>query len=122
MQKVLIIEEDAPRIRLLAWALRQEHEYDVLAVKALRDAAKVAAVRPDVIVFNTEMPLEDKRKWIKALRDLVPDAGIIDLHPWTSEDEPVETGADAYLAPPYVDSLVSIIRRVGAKDVPADSP
>jgi DNA-binding response OmpR family regulator len=108
--KILIIEKDDPRLRLLEWGLRE----DGLEVAHASDPATAGldGARPDVIVFNTGMPVASKRVWIDSLRYMVPGVRIVDL---AAEGEfgTGDSGADAYLAAPFrIDELQTIISRL----------
>jgi DNA-binding response OmpR family regulator len=105
--KILIIERDDPRLRLLEWGLREEG----LEVAHASDPATAerAGARPDVIVFNTGMPAPSKRAWIDSLRYMVPGVRVVDLAA-EGEQGTRDSGADAYLAAPFrIDELQSII-------------
>lgn len=110
MCTVLIIEEDAPTVRLLAWALRETDGYEVLSADGLANAASAVAATPDYILVNTHMRLPDKREYIASLRYLVPDVSVIDLR--SSGEDDGDSGADAYISPPYLDSLVATLHRL----------
>ncbi len=102
MAKVLIIEDEVPLARLLAWLL-SDGGHDV-TVAAHIPAAVVEAVRvePDVVVFNTPLPVEEKARIIDDLRAEVEGVRIIDLATQaerTTAD--VADGADLRLNIPF---------------------
>ena len=117
MPTVLLIEEESPQIRLLAHALKQEGRYEILSGRRMGEVAD--AITPDFIVFNTGMGLTEKQRWIESLRYLVPGVSIIDLHPKSRLDSSFDSGADAYVGPPYVETLLSVIDRLAAEKTAA---
>lgn len=95
---ILVIETHAPLMRLMSWFLL-DAKYRVTAASTMVMAQAQAAARPDVIVFNTHMPVDEKRVAIAGIRELAPAARILDVR---DPDMPLaETGADAYLALPF---------------------
>lgn len=112
MCKVLIIEEDAPTVRLLAWALDDSVGYEVIPSVRLSDSADAGAAKPDYILINTRMDVADKRGYVDSLRYLLPDVSIVDLR--TSDNDDRDTGADAYIYPPYLETLFTTLERLAA--------
>jgi DNA-binding response OmpR family regulator len=101
--RILIIEAEEPRLRLLDWGLRGEG-LEVTTVAEL--PAGAPELRPDVIVMNTGMPGNGKRVWIQSLRYLVPGVRVVDLVSDHRGDEDYDTGADAYVHKPFrIDEL-----------------
>jgi CheY-like chemotaxis protein len=112
MATVLVIETEAPLMRLMSWFLL-ESGHRVMAASSLAVAQAQSAAQPQVIVFNTHMELDTKREAIAEIRALSPDSRILDIR---DPGAPLsETGADAYLALPF-DSydLLTAVRRLEA--------
>ena len=110
MTRVLLIENDAPRMRLMAWALREEG-FDVSTATTSDAAGTARDAQPAVIVFNTSEPSIEKAACIGQLRAASP-ARIIDL----AEDATSpghDSGADAYLELPVTaQQLIAAIQRL----------
>jgi DNA-binding response OmpR family regulator len=99
MSSVLLIEGDAPVIRLVKWAL--EDAGIGCDVAATPQEALDTDAHPGVIIFNTGMPDDPKRDCIQHLRENIPGVKVIDLA--TEERQPhASTGADAYLHTPFL--------------------
>jgi DNA-binding response OmpR family regulator len=100
MSSVLLIEGDAPVIRLVKWALEDAGiGCDVAATP--QEALERTDPSPGVIVFNTGMPDDPKRAFIRHLRENMPGVKVIDLA--SEERQPhASTGADAYLHTPFL--------------------
>jgi len=112
---VLLIETQAPLMRLTAWFLL-EAGFEVTKAEGVDDGLlKVAETRPSVIIFNTGIDGVRKTQAISQLRDASPQSHILDVSdvPETS-DHPkhrVNTGADAYLSLPLdADDLVDCVK------------
>ena len=106
MTTVLLVEKEQPAVNLMEWGLREEG-YDVI-VATDPDEPHLVPVTPEVVVFNTHIAADEKRLWVSAFRFLAPHVAVVDLVPpgITSRD----TGADAYLHPPYpMSELVRLI-------------
>jgi DNA-binding response OmpR family regulator len=76
----LVVENDVPLLRLMAWALQDEH----FAVSVSRNAEEASKVIPDtvpdVIVVNSDVPVADKKRAIAELRSLVDCGGRLAQH------------------------------------------
>lgn len=108
MPTVLIIERDDKAMRLLAWGMREEG-YKVVTSAGADELVTGERVLPDVIVFNTAMPMDVKRLWVSSLRHIVRDVDVIDLRT-AGDSSTYDTGADGYLEPPYrIEALVTLI-------------
>ena len=108
MATVLIIERDNKAMRLLAWGMREAGHHVVTSAGA-DELLAGERFEPDVIVFNTGMPMDVKRLWVSSLRYIVSDVDVIDLSP-TGHIPTYDTGADGYLEEPYrVDALVNLM-------------
>lgn len=98
MPTVLVVENDVPAMRLMAWGLMEEG-FEV-AVAHIPDALDyLSARRPEFIVFNTLKRTDEKAALVAEFRVRAPYAKIIDV---AEEAESVreEVGADAHLASP----------------------
>lgn len=79
MARVLVIEDEAPRLRLMAWFLI-EAGHEVASVMVADEAIeRVKVYRPDVIIFNTVMEDSEKQRCISDLRALSPHSRILDI-------------------------------------------
>lgn len=120
MSKVLLIEDSPPLSRIIDWILT-EAGHDVRVVTTPEACDQEARLSPpDVVVFNTGMPFEDKLEHIGCIREAAPDARIVELHqsgsgstaagaPRTSG---VQTGGvvDGYLSVPFhADDLLHVV-------------
>lgn len=102
MTSVLIVEDEPPAMRLMAWAL-QEAGMDVLLALDPEGAAELLTNEshcPDLIVLNSEAPVDRKRAWVTKLRSMSHGARIIDLAE-DAKSAAHDTGADAYVESPY---------------------
>jgi DNA-binding response OmpR family regulator len=113
LTRVLLIENDAPAMRLMAWALREEG-FDVHTTTSDDAAQQAGEVQPHVIVFNTGEPDDAKRVCIEQLRS-ASEARIIDLGP-ASQSPRHESDADAYLNTPVTaQTLCETINRLATR-------
>jgi DNA-binding NtrC family response regulator len=96
MKHVIVIEDDRPPLRLLAWGLA-DASYNVTVARDVE--AAVSAIRgptiPDAVVFNTRASSDTKQDAIARIRDRAPAARIIDV----ADDEEWAVTADASLQP-----------------------
>jgi len=121
MATVFIIERDNKASRFMAWRLRQAG-HAVVSSFGGDELVTGERVQPDVIVFNTSMPMEVKRLWVSSLRYIVPDVDVIDLCT-TTDLATYDTGADGYLRAPYrVDALVALMEELRAQRELAAAP
>jgi DNA-binding response OmpR family regulator len=98
---VLVIEPKEPLVRIMAWALREEG-CRVEVAHTAEDGVRLQQERPrDAVVFNTELPLDARRRFVEAFRAASPLTCVLDL-------QSDESGADAHLAEPFrLDDLLS---------------
>jgi DNA-binding response OmpR family regulator len=122
MEQVLIIEQDAPLMRVMSAVLARSGIDHVLA-RDLDEAARIVRDHtPEVIIFNTELPAPLEDMAIEALRALAPGVRVLDLHahpPRIGEETPL---ADAFLHKPFrADEFVDAVRSLldGAETAPA---
>ena len=79
MASVLLIETQAPLMRLTAWFLL-EAGFEVTKAEGVDDGLlKVAETRPSVIIFNTGIDGVRKTQAISQLRDASPQSHILDV-------------------------------------------
>ncbi|HZP58291.1 MAG TPA: response regulator [Dehalococcoidia bacterium] len=111
MVAVLLIESEAPVLRLMGWGLMEEG-FQVRAVPSPEEAISVLeSYQPDFIVFNTPLPTEACRRAVESLRARTPRAKILDVSP-SPDGNARDTGADGYIDyPPRVEDVVAFIRR-----------
>lgn len=118
MTRVLIVEDEPPAMRLMAWAL-QEAGMDVLLARDPEGAVALLTEEsrcPDLIVLNSEASVDRKRAWVTKLRSLSQGARIIDLAE-DAKSATHDTGADAYVTSPYraitlVEEINQLLRTV----------
>jgi DNA-binding response OmpR family regulator len=116
MSKVLLIEDSPPLSRIIDWIL-SEAGHDVRVVTtpaACNEEARLSP--PDIVVFNTGMPFEEKLEHIGCIRDAAPDARIVELQSSGSADAQrvsgIQTGGvvDGYLSVPFhADDLLNVV-------------
>ncbi len=111
LASILLIETEAPLVRLMSWFLL-EAGFEVAKVDTTEEAVdRCRAGGPAVIVFNTGMAQEEKARSIRELRDASTDCRILDVsddHPRPTV--PADTGADAYLQLPFhADSFIESV-------------
>ena len=78
MPTVLVIENDVPAMRLMAWGL-MEAGFEVAVAHVPEAHDHLANKRPDVIVFNTLKRNDEKARLVATFRELSPATRIIDL-------------------------------------------
>ncbi len=111
MASILLIETEAPLVRLMSWFLL-EAGFEVAKVDTTEEAIdRCRDGGPSVIVFNTGMLQAEKAQSIADLRAASTDCRILDV----SDDNPrppvpADTGADAYLQLPFhADSFIEAV-------------
>jgi DNA-binding response OmpR family regulator len=115
MYDVLVIEPQEPLVRIMAWALREEGCHVDVAHTA-EEGVTLQQQRPrDAVVFNTELPLDQRRAFVEAMRAASPQTCVLDL-------QSDESGADAHLHEPFrLDELLSHIKAFRAAHGASDS-
>ena len=112
MPKVLLIEDEAPLLRLIGWML-VEHSFEVTAVTNGADGALELGdhTRPDIVIFNLHLSIDMKRRYLNMLHTLDPRPKIIELD---GADTPAsEWMVDAVLTKPFhMDDLLAEIERL----------
>jgi DNA-binding response OmpR family regulator len=108
---IVLIEDDAPVMRLMSWALTDEG-FDVRVVSRAESLKLEGIERPDVAVFNMKATAPEKTGYIRDLRLLNPDCIIVDVDELLRDEGSVrDSGADSYTGRPLnLDALTSIIK------------
>jgi DNA-binding response OmpR family regulator len=112
--RILLIEDDAPLVRVMAWALRDEG-FDVQVLSKREALEEHELEGPDVAIFNMSANAPDKTLYIQQLRMLNPDCVIVDVDEFIAGGGSIrDSGADAYTDRPLqMDAaLVKIIREL----------
>ena len=113
---ILLIEDDAPVMRTMAWALT-ENGFDV-EVATRVEALEAGRVRAsDVAVFNMSGTAEAKTLFNRELRALNPDLIIIDVDEFVAGGRSVrDSAADDYTGrPASLDAITRIIREQSSR-------
>ena len=116
--RLLLIEDDAPVMRLMAWALKGDG-FDVQIVSP-REALELRGLEgPDAAIFNMSASASDKKMYNRHLRTLFPNCVIIDVDQYETAGLSVrDSDADAYrLRPLSLDDLVFSIRAICAQTI-----
>ena len=114
--RVLLIEDDAPLMRTMAWALTDDG-FDVQVVSK-RQALEIHGLEGcDVAVFNMTATSSEKTAYNNQLRMLNPACVIIDVDEFIKNGGSVrDSGADSYTQRPLnLDALIQIIREMTGK-------
>ena len=115
--RLLLIENDAPVMRLMAWALTG----DGFAVQIVspREALELQGLEgPDAAIFNMSASATDKQAYNRHLRTLFPDCVMIDVDQYETSLSVRDSDADAYrLRPLSLDDLVFSIREICAQTI-----
>jgi DNA-binding NtrC family response regulator len=114
MASVVLIENDAPIVRLLGWFLVDAGHAVVAIDNVMAATEHVRTELPDVVVFNSSLPASAKLPFVSEWRQIHPRLGVVDVsrRSATLERAPY-TGADAYLQMPFdADHLLSAISDV----------
>jgi CheY-like chemotaxis protein len=113
MPTVLVVENDVPAMRLMAWGL-MEAGYEVAVAHVPEAPTHLANRNPDVIVFNTLKRSDEKAQLVARFRALAPGAAIIDIAV-PSDDDAGPPFADAHLTTPLqLSELVATIEKLGS--------
>ena len=99
MPHILVVEGARKAMPLLLWAFGEEGI--PVGTANLEDAPQgLPAETTDIIIFNADLPAEEKKRHIETLRAARPRAALVDLAPPVS-GSPYDSGADDYLRAPY---------------------
>ena len=117
--QVLLVEAEAPLVRLMAWFLT-EAGFAVAKVDPSRDDLVSSIMEFDaaVVVFNSGLAPDEKRACIAALHAAHAPPKVLDVSSYEEHGRLPDTGADAYLRLPFhADDLVTAVRGLaGAND------
>jgi CheY-like chemotaxis protein len=79
MQKILVVEDADPELRLMVWLLTDDGS-DVKVTSSISEViADIERYEPDTVVFKSQMRGQRKDACIALIRDLVRDVRIIDV-------------------------------------------
>ena len=113
MPTVLVVENDVPAMRLMAWGL-MEAGFEVAVAHVPEAHDHLTFKRPDVIVFNTLSRNDEKARLVARFRELSPDSRIIDLST-ASDGDPQLMFADVHLTVPVsLGELVDALNELSA--------
>lgn len=114
--RVLLIEDDAPLMRTMAWALSDDG-FDVEVVSKRHALEMHGLEAPDVAVFNMQATSSEKSAYNNQLRMLDPDIVIIDVDEFAANGGSVrDSGADSYTARPLaLEAIINLIREMTSK-------
>jgi DNA-binding response OmpR family regulator len=104
MTRILVIEDDATLLKLLASDLELEGYTVTTAKDGLEGYDRAKAIKPDLIILDVMMPKMNGYDVCRALRKEGSDAPIIMLTSRVQEAEKVvgfDQGADDYVTKPY---------------------
>jgi DNA-binding response OmpR family regulator len=111
MATVLVVENDVPAMRLMAWGL-MEAGFEVAVAHVPEASEHLLNRRPDFVVFNTLKRTEEKAQLVARFRELSPTSRIVDVAA-ASVGETRSTGADAHLTVPIqIAELVQTLNRL----------
>ena len=111
--RVVRIEEDAPVMRSMAWAL-EENGFEVEVVSEARSLEMRGLEGFDVAVFSTSATAVDKTALSQKLRAMNPDVILIDVDEFMEGGGSVrDSGADEYTERPLnLDAVTAMIREM----------
>jgi len=98
---VLLIEDETPIVRLMAWYLI-DAGFEVSKVARPDDAGRHLRSHAAVIVFNTGMPVAERRHWIQAWHQQSPDSRVLDVSETDAMHRLPDIGADGSLRLPFL--------------------
>jgi CheY-like chemotaxis protein len=120
--KILYVEHDDDNLYMLKRRLERSGNFEVLAAEDSEQGCKLAVTeRPDVILFDLEMPVMDRWEPLRTLKKdprtrNIPIIGMSAYAEASEREKAIATGCDAFDAKPIeFESLVATIRRVLAK-------
>jgi len=98
MPTVLVIENDVPAMRLMAWGLMSEG-FEVAVAHVPEASDHLHKREPNFIVFNTLKRTDEKARLVMRFRELAPASTIVDISD-VPHDNFTEIGADVHLTLP----------------------
>jgi len=98
---VLLIENEAPIVRLMAWYLI-DAGFEVSQIATPDDARGYLQIHAAVIVFNTGIPTAERREWIRAWHAQSPDSRVLDVSETDAMHQLPDVGADASIRLPFM--------------------
>jgi DNA-binding response OmpR family regulator len=110
MARVFLIEQDASVMRRMTWILL-DAGHDVVVASDIEEAhAKLQGSSPDVVIFNTGLPSDEKAREVRAIHERCQ-APVIDIHQHSlGVQHPRGTQSDAYLHKPFdADDLLDLV-------------
>ena len=122
MTKVLYIEHDDDNLYMLKMRLERVSDFKVLAAEDGEKGCKLAVTeRPDVILMDLEMPVDDRWEVVRRIKEdaqtgHIPIIGLSAFALDSERETAIVTGCDEFAVKPIeFESLVASIRRVVAK-------
>ena len=119
MTKVLYIEHDDDNLYMLKMRLERVSDFKVLAAEDSENGCKLAVTeRPDVILMDLEMPVDDRWELVRRLKKdaqtgHIPIIGMSAYALPSEREQAIATGCDEFDAKPIeFKSLVAAIRRL----------
>jgi two-component system KDP operon response regulator KdpE len=118
VKKVLIIEDDAVQVRLLAVRLKAAGYAVAVASDAVQSVGAVRRERPDIVLLDIGLPGGDGYVVLKRLKALVhisavPIIAVSGRAAETDRDRMLNAGADDYFEKPVaIDRLLERIREL----------
>jgi CheY-like chemotaxis protein len=119
MTKVLYIEHDDDNLYMLKMRLERVGDFKVLTAEDSEKSCRLAASeRPDVILMDLEMPVVDRWKPVRTLKNDpqtrdIPIIGMSAYEQASEREQAIAAGCDEFDAKPIeFEHLVAAIRRV----------
>ena len=116
MAKILVIDDDSRIRRLVAQILVRENHHVIEAADGKKGIDQFAAHRPDVVVTDLLMPVQEGIETIRELRRIAPSLRIVAMSGGGTDHNLMflgmakALGADAVLAKPFrADELIRAI-------------
>lgn len=113
---ILIVESGDSIGRLLAVALAQEG-YDVLQAETAADVSMhIASVRPEVVLFNAGLSVDEESRYIDRWRQLSPKSKIVEIGYPLSRPAGAGGSPDVYETYPFrLEALIAKINRLAGR-------
>jgi CheY-like chemotaxis protein len=122
MTKVLYIEHDDDNLYMLKMRLERVGDFEVLAAEDSEKGCRLAATeRPDIILMDLEMPVDDRWDVVRRLKkdaqtSHIPIIGLSAYALDSERETAIATGCDEFAVKPIeFESMVASIRRVVPK-------